>query len=402
MRPSLLGAVAILSIAACDDPTRPAEPTSAFTPTVVASAAAARLQPRSLGTLGGTFSQGLGINGRSEVAGIADLPSGELRGFVWRSGAGMQTIGTLGGANSVANGLNDRSEIVGESELRPGSDASRAFIWSETGGMNSLGTLGGRHSSAAAVNNRREVVGASELRDGTAQAFLWVAGRGMRRLGTLGGPNSSAADINDDGVVVGAADLPDGSFHAFRWTAARGMEDLGTLGGALSEAVGISQTGEITGIAGNGLRGEAFLWTRGRGMRGLGTLGGLSLGASINTHRRVVGWSSNAIGGDLLVPFLWTPGAGIEALPTLGGDFGQAHSLNEFGDIAGESTRPNGALRATLWRPTAGPLATTGGADQDETAVGIVDRRPAACAAARKITAGSRPTLAGLKSCIGR
>jgi hypothetical protein len=72
------------------------------------------------------------------------------------------------------------------------------------------------------------------------------------------------------------------------------------------------------------------------------------------------------------------------------------------GDIVGESTRPNRALRATLWKPTAGALATIGGDDQAETAVGVVNRQPAACAAARKIKDRSRPTLVELKSCMQR
>jgi hypothetical protein len=42
--------------------------------------------------------------------------------------------------------------------------------------------------------------------------------------------------------------------------------------------------------------------------------------------------------------------------PRLGGDFGEAIYLNEFGRIAGYSTTAAGAVRATLWTPTARPL----------------------------------------------
>jgi probable HAF family extracellular repeat protein len=101
---------------------------------------------------------------------------------------------------------------------------------------------------------------------------------------------------------------------------------------------------------------EAFLWTRGGGMRGLGTLGGNSaFASSVNTHRRVVGGSNRlAFGFDL--PFLWTPAGGMRRLPTLGGDSGDALYLNEFGQIVGTTITAQGAERATLWTPTAGPL----------------------------------------------
>jgi hypothetical protein len=56
----------------------------------------------------------------------------------------------------------------------------------------------------------------------------------------------------------------------------------------------------------------------------------------------------------------------MQRLPTLGGDFGEARYINEFGEIAGATTTALGELRATLWRPRAGPLAAALSGEQVE------------------------------------
>jgi probable HAF family extracellular repeat protein len=113
-------------------------------------------------------------------------------------------------------------------------------------------------------------------------------------------------------------------------------------------AIGQSET--------TGGKSVAFLWTREHGMRSLGTLHGLpsSFATHVNTHQRVVGHSYS---DEASQPFLWTPGGGMQPLPTLGGGGVQAIDLNEFGQIVGSSATAQGANRATLWTPTAGPLA---------------------------------------------
>ena len=160
MKRIVLGACALTALAACGDPTKPAEP-SPTRPT--AAAVAQRFTIQDLGTLGGTFSQGNAINEAGEVAGVADLPSGEVRAMLWRAGQGMQSLGTLGG-DSRARGINDRSEVTGVSETAEGTE--NAFLWTESTGMRSLGTLGGDNSAGNAINNRGEVVGFSETRKG--------------------------------------------------------------------------------------------------------------------------------------------------------------------------------------------------------------------------------------------
>jgi len=357
MRSVLSSCAIVLALTACADPTRPDEPTASPSNGSV-TAADQQFTVRSLGTLGGTFSGANAINELGEVAGFADLPSGEVRAILWRPGEGMRSLGSLGGAVSRARAINDRTEVVGFSQVRPGSDVTRAFLWSDGAGMRGLGTLGGRNSAANGINNRREVVGTSDLASGHTRAFLWRRGSGMRSLGTLGGANSEALDLNDATQVVGFSETAGGSVHAFLWTAGRGMEDLGTLGGPTSQAFGISQTGAVVGISATAQGSErAFLWTRDRGMRSLGVLNGhvSAVGTGVNTHQRVVG-ASFAEDEELDLPFVWIPGSGIQRLPDLGGGRGRAEDLNEFGQIVG--TTRNGQIlpRATLWTPMPGPL----------------------------------------------
>jgi hypothetical protein len=142
-------------------------------------------------------------------------------------------------------------------------------------------------------------------------------------------------------------------------------------------------------------------------MRRLGTLGGtLSLLRSVNTHRRAVGLSLLANGQDAQ-PIVWTPELGMRRLPMLGGSFGIARHLNEFGETAGVSSTPGGALRAVLWTPTAGPLLAQ--SPQEETEAATVPAREGApilatalCARARGFGGWSRVGLPTSWECIGR
>jgi hypothetical protein len=98
---------------------------------------------------------------------------------------------------------------------------------------------------------------------------------------------------------------------------------------------------------------------------------------------------------------------GMQELPTLGGDFGEASTLNEFGNIVGRTTRANDALRATLWTPTAGPLAVDptdeGGAPEVAASPGeSCEARAALCALGRKWGEWSRYGSVAGRVCLAR
>jgi hypothetical protein len=97
----------------------------------------------------------------------------------------------------------------------------------------------------------------------------------------------------------------------------------------------------------------------------------------------------------------------MRALPTLGGDFGEAAYLNEFGQIVGVTTTAQGAERATLWTPTAGPLAVnpTDEGAASEAALLPGERRAARtamCALGRKMRDHSRFEVVASRACFAQ
>jgi probable HAF family extracellular repeat protein len=122
-----------------------------------------------LGTLGGTYSYGYGINNAGQVAGGSATASqvGGLAqtAFLWSRGQ-MQNLGTLGGQNSAAGGVNARGEAAIGSETAnpdPNNEDSCTFgthaqclpaIWTQ-GTLKPLFPLpGGNNAAAINVNNR--------------------------------------------------------------------------------------------------------------------------------------------------------------------------------------------------------------------------------------------------------
>ena len=79
-------------------------------------------------------------------------------------------LGTLGGEWSFGSGVNDRGEIVGRSQIATG--AWHAFLWTPDTGMTDLGTLGGEDSGAAAINDRGYIVGQALTTSGGRHAVV--------------------------------------------------------------------------------------------------------------------------------------------------------------------------------------------------------------------------------------
>jgi probable HAF family extracellular repeat protein len=321
-----------------------------------AMAAVIAYQVTDLGTLGGSFSQGQDINAAGQVTGesyrTGDIPH---HAFRWtptiRNGdvGTMVDLGTLGGSFSVGYGINAIGHVSGQSDMT-GDTAFSAFLYDGT--MHDLGTLGGTSSSAADINNADHVVGYSNLTgDATYHAFLYDGT--MHDLGTLGGSPSSAAAINSSGQIVGLSyTTGNAAQHAFRYDGT--MHDLGTLGGTTSSAAGINDSGQITGDATlvNGTS-RAFLYDG--TMHNLGTLGGASSsGLDINSSGHVVGTSLTA--GGATHGFVYTSSDGMLDLTSLvsGWVIESAKGINDAGQITGLGVR-NGESHAVLLTPVPEP-----------------------------------------------
>jgi probable HAF family extracellular repeat protein len=175
-----------------------------------------RGQLRDLGTLGGEYSAGWGINDRGQVVGESSLAGNSAEHAFLYSGGQMQDLGTLGGNSSVALRINEHGQIVGYSfvhvVLPPplGSIyASRAFLYSG-GRMIDLGALPGSiQSTANDINNKAEVVGLSYGMYPDAplnRGFLYSGGT-MLDINSLLVPGSgwivlNAWAINDAGQIA--------------------------------------------------------------------------------------------------------------------------------------------------------------------------------------------------------
>jgi probable HAF family extracellular repeat protein len=226
-----------------------------------------------LGTLGGTSSYGYGINASGEVTGASDKTGdSKTHTFLWKpatpngTSGTMFNLGSLGGTESNGGGINASGQVAGSS-LTNGDAAYHAFLWKPTtpngtsGAMYDLGTLGGTESFGGTINISGQVAGFSYPTGNAAyHAYLWTpttlngTSGAMQDLATLGGLNSYSYNLGAGGQVVGASEVQvtSNSTHAFLYTSKSGMVDLNTLidplsGWELSDAADINSAGQITG-----------------------------------------------------------------------------------------------------------------------------------------------------------
>lgn len=254
-------------------------------------------------------------------------------------------LGTLGGGFSSGSGLNSQGVAVGESH-------DHAFYWD--GSMHDIGTLsGGSISTANAINSSGTVVGYSS-RNGTSSPHAFLYDGTLHDIGTLGGVSSYAYAINDRGAVVGEAATGNGPHHAFLYDGV--MHDLGTLptaAGTPSTATGINNSNIVVGYSSSNTAGSlqihAFLYDG--IMHDLGTLGGPESEAyAINDNSVVVGGSRIAPRVADRHAFLYD--GSMHDLGTLGGTNSEAYDVNNLGFVVGQSKNSNGEAEAFLYDGT--------------------------------------------------
>jgi probable HAF family extracellular repeat protein len=366
-----------------------------------------------LGTLGGTYSYGYGINNAGWVSGGAATPTQtdgvSQTAFLWSKERGMQDLGTLGGPSSEAGGPNASGEsaIISEtSMLDPLNEDFCAFgthkqclgaIWKH-GAMTALPTLKGGHNAAAYwLNNQGQVVGFSEngTLDSTCstpfqklrfEPVIWGRDGEIQALPLLKGDTVGWAwGSNDNGQVVGSSGLcsiislppanPVGQ-HAVLWDRDGSPTDLGNLGmpDGSNIANSVNNRGEVVGTAPSSTDGNihAFLWTKHTGMQDLGTLPGAVVTVTpcchtINNKGEVVGWSIDGTTGNQRA-VIWQDKVPLDLntlIPAGSGWYLQAaQSINDAGEIAGFGLI-NGNVHAFLAVPCNSDQADSDGCEDD-------------------------------------
>ncbi len=307
--------------------------------------------PQAVGTLGGNFSQGNGVNFTGQVAGYSTVAGNKSSGaFLATSPYGASNLVGFGGAGSQATAINTSGAVTGYS-VSTGKMPIQAFVY-QSSKLTSLGTLGGATSEALGIDANGDVVGFSQVTGLITHAFIYPKGGSMTDIAPKGSPFSQATALNNAGQVVGSGGSSSSLLGAMLWQKnASGTwvgQSVPGLGGLVSYATGINDGGQIVGasLLKNSTTLQGFLSqpnTSGTYVTTtLGTLGGTSSWATgINKSGQVVG-ASQTSGNTATHAFLYQNGTMTDLNSLIPSSSGwvleQANGISDSGYITGLGT----------------------------------------------------------------
>jgi 6-phosphogluconolactonase len=162
------------------------------------------IRPTDIGTLGGDFSTGAGINQHDEVVGSSNVTSGGPNHVFVYSHGSFHDVGMFEGYASQATAINDAGDIIGSGT--PPTGTAIGFVYRKGGFERLRGLEGGTSSLPSGINLGGDVVGSSSVGSGGANhAFVYHQGT-VLDLNRLVSPTlpllTGAAGINDKGQIV--------------------------------------------------------------------------------------------------------------------------------------------------------------------------------------------------------
>jgi probable HAF family extracellular repeat protein len=255
-----------------------------------------------------------------------------------------------------------------------------------------LGIIDGAGPSSTAydINNAGWVAGGSGnlIPPGPQHAFLWFGKGPLIDLGTLGGPNSEAGgpNLRGEAAIISETDETDPNGEDFcgfgdhiQCLAAiwrnRKLTALPTLpGGSNAQAYGLNDAGQVIGFSESGvqdstcatgvpsqlLRYEAVIWQPNGKVQKLSPLPGdtVGFGFGINNEGQAVGGSGLCSNVSLPPNYqpnaphavLWEKDGSPVNLGSLkGAPFNIATSINDLGEVVGNSQFADGSVRPFRW-----------------------------------------------------
>ncbi len=249
---------------------------------------------------GFAIAEGIGINDRGDVIGLATNDSSSKRqAFVYRD----RKLLLLTGAESKATAINGAGDIAGEATL-PKKEISSAVVWKKQAAIDLGGCCGG---TATTLNNQGQAAGQIYDEQGRYSAFVWDQAHGLQPIGPSN-TFSSAVTINDSGHIV----IQEFTRHGVFLYAEGKLTPLDLSPKFPSRPRSMNNCGAIVGSFGPFADAErAFAWDPTRGFRDLNDLlpanSGWKLEAAtgINSKGEIVGWGDYKHADDtgfLLIP----------------------------------------------------------------------------------------------------
>jgi probable HAF family extracellular repeat protein len=160
--------------------------------------------------------------------------------------------------------------------------------------------------------------------------------------------------INDRGDVVGFGINAAGTLRAVIWPGGGRIQELNVLPGGITQGAKINNRGQVIVYGPDGF----YVWDNGT-VRRAGTLGGtFALVTQWTDDGTAIGWSLTGGWGEGTHAFAWHDGqmTDLGSGPP-GGQYGEAVSINDRGEILGSYYDADFQQRLVLWRPISVKLA---------------------------------------------